>query len=210
MTAVQALHTPPAATTSDDFQQLVTNIKELLGPSSGIDSDDVDPQDLIALMRNYESREKDWLQHAFGDPSRNYTRNLVDKGNGKSNLLVLVWTPGRGSPIHDHSGAHCVMRILKGSLKETLYDYPDRRLVTRGEGTPLRVRRETVFVENEVTYMSDKIGLHRISNPNPDEIAVSLHLYTPPSSYCNSFNEKTGESTKVKQCIFFSEGGYKL
>jgi hypothetical protein len=72
------------------FKKLVADIIELLGPSSGIDSADVDPQDLIGLMRGYDSKEEDWESFAWGDNSRNYTRNLVDKGNGKSNLVGSV------------------------------------------------------------------------------------------------------------------------
>jgi cysteine dioxygenase len=71
----------------DEFQKLVKDISVILGPSSGIDSADVDPQELIDVMRSYTSNEQEWEQYAFGDGSRTYTRNLVDKGNGKSNLV---------------------------------------------------------------------------------------------------------------------------
>ena len=76
---------------------MVSGIKSLLGSSSGIDSDDVDIDDLMDLMRTYFSEESQWKQLALGDPSRNYTRNLVDECNGKANLLILVWSPGKGS-----------------------------------------------------------------------------------------------------------------
>jgi len=39
------------------------------------------------LMKEYESKEEDWGRYALGDASRGYTRNLVDVGNGKSNLV---------------------------------------------------------------------------------------------------------------------------
>lgn len=80
-----------------DFDALVSGIRSLLGSSSGIDSDDVDVDDLMDLMRAYRSDESQWKQYALGDPSRNYTRNLVDEGNGKANLLILVWSPGKGN-----------------------------------------------------------------------------------------------------------------
>lgn len=47
-----------------------------------------------------------------------YTRNLVDEGNGRFNLMVLCWGEGHGSAIHDHADAHCVMKILQGELCE--------------------------------------------------------------------------------------------
>lgn len=71
----------------DAFHQLVQDLSKVLGPSSGIDSAEVDPEDLQALMRDYVSNASEWMQYALGDPSRNYTRNLVDRGNDKSNLV---------------------------------------------------------------------------------------------------------------------------
>ena len=108
--------------------------------------------------------------------------------------LILVWTPGGSSPIHDHSNAHCVMKVLKGSLKETLYSWPDQSTISGGRGSPLQTKKETVYTTNQVTYMSDNVrptcqiyiprpmltfdsqlGLHKISNPDIQEFAVSLH-----------------------------------
>lgn len=73
--------------TPDAFQKLVQDLSAALGPSSGLDSDDVDPLDIQRLMEGYISNSEEWSQYALGDPSRTYTRNLVDEGNGKSNLV---------------------------------------------------------------------------------------------------------------------------
>jgi cysteine dioxygenase len=71
----------------NDFGQLVHELRSVLGPCSGIDSKDVDPNKLQSLMELYDSDERQWSPYAFGDESRAYTRNLVDEGNGKSNLV---------------------------------------------------------------------------------------------------------------------------
>lgn len=71
----------------DRFDQLVLALKEALGPSSGLTSDDVDVDFLTRLMEDYDSSDNEWGRYAFGDSSRGYTRNLVDEGNGKSNLV---------------------------------------------------------------------------------------------------------------------------
>lgn len=73
--------------TNNAFQSLVVALRERLGPSSGINSADVDPEELEELMRTYVSNETEWKHYALEDSSRSYTRNLVDKGNGKSNLV---------------------------------------------------------------------------------------------------------------------------
>ncbi|KAK5046926.1 Cysteine dioxygenase [Exophiala bonariae] len=200
----------------DGFHRLVKALSDVLGPSSGIDSADVDENVLISLMKDYISDEAQWNQYAFADPSRNYTRNLVDEGNGKSNLLIVVWNPGRCSPIHDHADAHCVMKLLKGSLKEVLYDTPQSTPDSTDSGdstTPPRIIKETVYSENEVTYISDNIGLHKICNMSETEPAISLHLYTPPHAAnfgFNLFDEKTGKSTHIKQAGFYSDRGTLL
>lgn len=71
----------------DAFQRLVQDLSAVLGPSSGLDSEDVDPLDLQNLMEKYISKESEWEPYALPDPSRTCTRNLVDRGNGKSNLV---------------------------------------------------------------------------------------------------------------------------
>ncbi|KAF1938574.1 cysteine dioxygenase type I [Clathrospora elynae] len=194
------------STEHDNFHTLVQAINEKLGPSKGIDS--VDENELQELMKDYTSDESEWAKYNFSSEYMNYTRNLVDKGNGKSNLLVLVWTPGKGSPIHDHADAHCVMKILRGSLLETRFKEP-----TTKEKRPMEKIGETTYSENQVTYMADSLGVHRISNPHPTEYAVSLHLYTPPNAAkygCNTFNEETSTSTRANQCSFYSEYGVKV
>jgi cysteine dioxygenase len=79
----------PSPKPQDEFQKLVSNLSQVLGPSSGLDTEDVNIQDLQNLMTAYTSSEKDWSSYAFSDFSRGYTRNLVDRGNGKSNLVRL-------------------------------------------------------------------------------------------------------------------------
>jgi cysteine dioxygenase len=71
----------------DAFQRLVEDLSNELGPSSGLDSADIDPKTLQRLMQGYVSKKSEWRRYAFGDANRTFTRNLVDEGNGKSNLV---------------------------------------------------------------------------------------------------------------------------
>lgn len=48
-------------------------------------------------------------------------------------------------------------QVLQGSLRETLYDWPDLEAITDGHSSPLSKKKETIYEENEVTYMSDKV-----------------------------------------------------
>ncbi|KAJ4270345.1 hypothetical protein NW762_002024 [Fusarium torreyae] len=190
------------------FEELVVRLKDALGPSSGLTSDDVDVDFLQSLMEGYPSSDPNWRQYAYSNSGAAYTRNLVDEGNGKSNLLVLVWTPGKGSPIHDHGNAHCLMKILKGDLTETRYAFPEEN----AEEGPMKVIAERTYKENSVAYMADELGLHRVSNRGSD-FAVSLHLYTPPNvakKGCHIFDEKTGRRSHVPGCHYYSAYGRLL
>lgn len=189
-----------------DFEQLVVEIKGILGPSSGLTSEDVEVEELIHCMDGYKSEKGQWSKYAIEDETIAYTRNLVDEGNGNANLLILVWTPGKGSAIHDHGNAHCVMKILQGQLTETRYEFPNGD--TSG---PMTLKSEQVYKENQTAYMADELGLHRIWNQGSD-YAVSLHLYTPPNVAkhgCNVFDGSTGKKKHV-QCGYHSVFGRVL
>ncbi|PIG68927.1 cysteine dioxygenase [Aspergillus arachidicola] len=176
----------PTNQPTNAFDQLVQDLSAALGPSSGLDSDDVDPLNIQRLMDQYTSNPEEWQPFALSDLSKSYTRNLIDEGNGKSNL------------------------VLKGSLQETLYSWPDQSKLEHGQISPPQIRRETTYGENQVTYMSDKLGLHKISNPDPNNVAVSLHLYTPPNAATygfSVFDERTGRAFHIKQSNFYSIRG---
>jgi hypothetical protein len=80
------------------FDVLVEQLSQQLGPCSGINSEDVDPKELERLMGEYVSDEEHWEKYFFPSSNHAYTRNLVDKGNGKSNLVSLA-TQHRSSEI---------------------------------------------------------------------------------------------------------------
>lgn len=129
--------------------------------------------------------------------------------------LVLVWSPGKASPIHDHANAHCVMKILSGSLTETIYNWPcetegnttdcatsasalypatEHTCSLRNEDLEphqMSIKRSTTYNQEEVTYMSDRLGLHRIHNPSTNQLAVSLHLYTVSSYFSSAVTHQT-------------------
>ncbi|KAH8196932.1 hypothetical protein TruAng_008918 [Truncatella angustata] len=196
---------------------VIGDIKKHLGSSSGIDSNDVDEEYLKALLQRYQSSRSDWSTYFYNDKSKAYTRNAVENVNRKANIvswcriwsldalsdmswkLLLVWNPGKGSPIHDHANAHCIMKVLAGRLTETVYYARGNQ---SSETAPLREKSVSTYGPNEVTYISDQIGLHRVSNPSSDEVAVSLHLYTPPNAAeygYHIFNAETGKASFVHQ-----------
>ncbi|XP_036343625.1 cysteine dioxygenase type 1-like [Rhagoletis pomonella] len=148
------------------------------------------------IMLTYKSNPREWKRFAKFDRYK-YTRNLVDAGNGKFNLMILCWGEGQGSAIHDHADSHCFMKMLKGDLQETRYEMPctkaiDMPSVDIGQtndaddndeefnSEELKTIGSSSISLNDVAYINDNLGLHRVENPSHIETAVSLHLYCPP------------------------------
>ncbi|XP_066567394.1 cysteine dioxygenase type 1 [Amia ocellicauda] len=163
-------------------------------------SDCINVEEVQNIMESYESKPQEWMKYAKFDQFR-YTRNLVDEGNGKFNLMILCWGEGHGSSIHDHTDSHCFMKLLQGQLKETLFEWPDKKI-----HGGMKRKSERVLQENQCAYINDSIGLHRVENVSHTECATSLHLYSPPFDHCNAFDQRTGHKNTVKM-TFWSKYG---
>jgi cysteine dioxygenase len=191
----------------ESLQQLTEHLGQVFN------SDKVNVDYVKAVLAAYKSNPKDWKTYAKFDKHR-YTRNLVDTGNGKYNLIALCWGEGQGSGIHDHSDAHCFVKVLDGQLKETMFAWPaadDKGETTKidyGDGSGLTEIGVNFYEKNGVTYINDSMGLHRVENPSHSEPAVSLHLYSPPFEYCQAFDQRTGVAHKVKM-TFWSKYGQR-
>jgi len=161
------------------------------------------------LMESYRSDPAEWLKYAKFNKFR-YTRNLVDAGNGKFNLMVLCWGEGDGSSIHDHPGSDCVMKILAGQLTEVRFAWPDDAAPDHDlQLQPMRELSRTVLETDGICHINDSMGLHRVENASHTDKAVSLHLYCPPFEECATFNQQTGHKTVAKS-TFWSIHGEKV
>ncbi|KAJ1980999.1 hypothetical protein H4R34_002250 [Dimargaris verticillata] len=114
------------------------------------------------------------------------------------------------------------MKVLDGDLIETQYHWPtqggsdsdvsdDQGLSAHSSAAhrALTIKQETRLRPDAVTYIHDKIGLHRVANPSTNFGAVSLHLYSPPIRACHSFDERTGHARASGTQTFFSQYGVK-
>lgn len=79
-----------------------------------------------------------------------YTRNLVDAGNGKFNLMVLCWNTSQGSAIHDHANAHCFMKVLDGHSQEELFEWPPG---SEDDGE-MKSKGKKLYERDQVAYIS--------------------------------------------------------
>lgn len=135
----------------DSLDQLITALHK------EFETDYVDIEMVNHIMLSYKSDENDWKKFAKYDRFK-YTRNLVDAGNGKFNLILLCWGEGHASAIHDHSDSHCFMKMLKGKLTETQFEMPyDENAYNNNQSlsaSELQEIGKTTVSVNEVCYIN--------------------------------------------------------
>jgi len=68
------------------------------------------------------------------------------------------------------------VKVVKGELTLQRHGSNDR-------SSP--VIQETALAENSVLFFDDSIGSHRLRNKQETEVAVSLHIYSPPMLGCS-------------------------
>ena len=73
------------------------------------------------LSRRVQIDLEDMHRYAFIDFDQKYTRNLISTDNELYTLLLLCWSPGQASPIHDHPCDGCWMRVVHGQVCESRY-----------------------------------------------------------------------------------------
>jgi hypothetical protein len=72
------------------------------------------------------------------------------------------------------------MRVVQGTLVESRYSLctQTNTLIPKEDGV-------AAASAPTVIYIDDNIGLHKVANPSPTQIAASLHLYSPPFTRCS-------------------------
>jgi predicted metal-dependent enzyme (double-stranded beta helix superfamily) len=118
-----------------------------------------------------------------------YARHLVHEDPKKRFIVVsLVWTPGQGTPIHDHS-TWGVAGIVENELRIVNYDRVDD-----GSKPGFADLREASAIEapaGTVTYiLPPNDVIHLIENPT-NRTTVSLHVYGKSTVECNQFDLAT-------------------
>lgn len=134
--------------------------------------------EIIAWLNNNEfdvEQLEPWLRF---DPER-YQRNLLHAGPAYQALL-LCWRNGQRSPIHDHRGSACGVKVISGRATETTFDFADNGMIY-----PVSSRH---LDEGSVCGSFDA-DMHQVSNLQPDEAdLVTMHIYSPPLLSMNMYS----------------------
>ena len=89
-------------------------------------------------------------------------------------IYFIVWKPNALSKIHNHSKNGCYMLILKGDIKEEIYN------------KKLNIIGSNYYSTFDISYINDNIGYHRIKNTN--QYSYSLHFYHPRNHITTYFD----------------------
>jgi len=89
-------------------------------------------------------------------------------------IYFIVWKPNALSKIHNHSKNGCYMFILKGDIKEEIFN------------KKLNIIGSNYYSTFDISYINDDIGYHRIKNTN--QYSYSLHFYHPRNHITTYFD----------------------
>lgn len=113
------------------------------------------------------------LRSAVATDAHSYVRTLVHTGPVYE-ALVMCWLPGQRSPVHDHGGSACAVRVVSGAAIETVYTVDERCLAS-----PVSQR---LFSAGEVVCSEDA-DVHTLANALTGEgfgeALVTIHIYSP-------------------------------
>jgi len=108
-----------------------------------------------------------------------YLRNLVHSGEWY-HVLALCWHSGQRSPIHNHAGSTCGLRVLTGVATETVFEPTASGLIKPVSSTDMR--------EKGVASTQDA-DIHQVSNlQRAGQDLVTLHVYSPPLLRMETFS----------------------
>jgi cysteine dioxygenase len=148
-------------------------------------ADSFHPSTLQNLLREFNLGD-DVEQHFRFEDSR-YQRNLL-KRTSHYKALLLCFEPGQQTPIHDHAGSACGVKIIRGIATEIAY-----KLNSNG---CLKELGKTTLSANGVTGSND-MDIHSLGNTQANERLVSLHIYSPPLGGVGNYSLESNSGTCV-------------
>jgi predicted metal-dependent enzyme (double-stranded beta helix superfamily) len=131
------------------------------------------------------------LEPAYLAPAPDrYARRLLHRDPaGRYTVIVMVWGPGQGTPLHDHAGIWCVECVYRGRIQVTSF-------AVRG-GDP-----ETGVVEfeqqadivagcGEAGALIPPFEYHVLANADSTS-SVTIHVYGGEMTRCHVFRPVEG------------------
>jgi uncharacterized cupin superfamily protein len=106
---------------------------------------------------------------------RTYLRITLGRAQGESPgvpFVMEIWPPNHYSPVHNHGGAHAVIRVLRGEITVKLY----RMLSDHFTEWFMKAR----FAEGDITWLTPGLNQnHKLKNKG-DKTCVTIQCYAYP------------------------------
>jgi predicted metal-dependent enzyme (double-stranded beta helix superfamily) len=127
----------------------------------------------------------DWIEDHVNFRDDTYSRNLVVL-TPRFEMLVLCWKPGQNSLIHDHDNSFSVVKCIRGTLTNHIYERKDDG---KREGyCDLKRVRADIVGPGEYAPL-DLGGIHMMENDiHSGENLVTLHFYAEPLREIHMFS----------------------
>lgn len=146
---------------------------------------------LQELLDKLEFREAD-----FGPALRfhadRYQRNRLRKTDHYEALL-LCFEAGQRTPIHDHSGSACGVKVCLGTGTETLFESTPEGWLYATQSQALPTGGVVASVDRDI---------HQLSNLQPDrQRLATLHIYSPPLGEVGNYSISDNSKILVEAAV---------
>jgi cysteine dioxygenase len=144
--------------------------------------------DLKGLLADLHIEESDLAELMCFDPGH-YMRNRILRTDSYE-VLVLCFAAGQRTPIHDHAGSACGVKVLEGTASETIFQRTED-----GWLFPTETRQ---LLPGGVVGSFDS-DTHQLSNlQSGGQRLVTLHVYSPPLREVGNYSLTSNEVVLVR------------
>jgi len=133
-------------------------------------------------------------------PQETYLRITMGQNNGESPgvpYVMEIWPIGHYSPIHSHSAANAVIRVLHGTIQVELFPF----LCDQKDSVPPFAT--TSFTKDEVTWISPTLNqIHRLTNLESNTepcITIQCYMYNEDDDAHYDYFDYLGDNGKKLQ-----------
>lgn len=129
-----------------------------------------------------------WSPRPLVERAGGYTRTCACSDEN-FDVVLINWSAGAPSPIHDHGDQHCWLLVLSGHLLVDDYVRLDAGEVPGS--ARIRAQGQSLLESGGLDLRSGRFSLHRVA-ATPDAPAVTLHVYAAPIREYLVYDEVAG------------------
>jgi cysteine dioxygenase len=149
--------------------------------------DDAEPSEQVSVLKRIDISLNDFEKYATWIEG-GYTRNCITRKEDFE-FILLCWDRNVETSIHDHSGQHCWVYQIDGTVEEKRFDLSSINEV--------ELKNHMKIKKGELTYMHDHMGFHSIKNISETK-AMTLHIYASPIDSCQIYDQEKKHLKKIK------------